>query len=605
MTLLTVVGVVAILHFARVVLIPLALAILLAFLLAPMVIRLRHWGLGRAPAAVSVVLLSFLVAGAILGTMAVELASLAHRLPEYQQNVQSKVDSIRSSGGGVITRITRVVRNVTEELTPPVAPPQNPVPGEKPVPVEIRGTPFSPFEVAQKVIRSLLDMGLVASIVVVFVIFILIQREDLRDRVLRLAGERRINVTTQVLDDAARRVSCYLLAQLALNVVFGVLAGIGLFLMRIPDPFLWAALAVLLRYIPYLGIWVAAILPAAMAFAVEPGWGKVPAVFALYFGIDLLMYNFVEPWLYGSSTGVSPIAILIATVFWTWLWGPVGLLLATPLTVCVVVLGRYVPSLEFLSVMLSDEEVLPPHTRFYQRMLAMDLDEAAEVAQECVKGRSLEELYDTVIIPALSLAEEERHLGRLDETRQRFVLENTRLLVEDLGERAEEVVAGEATLNGRSLAKTQARPRETAESDEALVVCLPARDEADALAALMMVQLLTRRGIPARSLTAGAAPPERIEQIGRDRPLVACVLAIPPFGYMHARLLCRNLRTRFPELKLVAAILTGRDTGEIRQRQPPLTADGLATGLRQTIEEVLVLYPNARPRSEMKALETV
>jgi len=342
--LLTVVIVVAALYLARVVFIPVALAILFAFLLAPLVIRLRRWGLGRVPSALIVVHLFFLVIGILGAVMVSQLADVGHKLPEYQQNVREKVRSIGTSGGGLINRISRVAHNLGQDLAP--ASSRQAAPGEdKPVPVEIRRAPFAPLELVQKVLGSVLNGVLMALIVIVFVVFFLIQREDLRDRLIRLVGAGDVQLTTQALDDAAQRLSRYLLAQLVINVAFGTLAGIGLYFIGVPDPLLWGIVATLLRYIPYLGIWIAAAMPALLAFAVEPGWVKMPVIFGLYAGIDLVMYNFAEPYLYGSSTGLTPLAILLAAVFWTWLWGPMGLLLATPLTVCLAVIGRYVPSL--------------------------------------------------------------------------------------------------------------------------------------------------------------------------------------------------------------------------------------------------------------------
>ncbi len=592
-TLLTVLIVLAVVYFARSVLIPLSLAVLLAFLLGPLVIRLRHLGLGRVPSAVGVVVLSLLLVGVVGTFMGSQVADLAHKLPEYQQNIHRKIESLRTSGGGLITRFSRVAHKVTDALTP--APPPTPAqPGsEKPVPVEIRRTPFSPLDLAQKVLGSLLGVAVTAGIVVVFVLFMLIEREDLRDRLIRLGGARRVNLTTKVLDDAAHRVSRYLLAQLVINVGFGVLAGLGLFLMHIPNPFLWAMLAALLRYIPYLGIWVAATLPAAVALAVDPGWMMVPAIFALYFGIDLCNYNFVEPLLYGSSTGISPLGILVAAVFWTWLWGPVGLLLSTPLTVCVVVIGQHVPNLEFLSVLLSDQEVLPPKTRFYQRMLAMDLEEATELAEDYVKkGHNLEQFYDDVVVPALELAEQDRHRGRLDEVRQQFIFQNTQLLVEDMAERADEL----ADKNG-SKVRTEGEKRKEKlrqappENEAADVFCIAARDEADEIAAAMLAQLLAKKGVNARLLSSAVLAGEAVHVMQRRLPAVAVVTAVPPFGHLHARYLCRRIRGQLRGVKLVCAILSAQDAEEARLEQPAITADEIASSLQQTLARTIALLP--------------
>src|SRR6266478_9768 len=471
-TLLTLVVVVAALYFARAVFIPLALAVLLAFLLAPLVVRLRHWGLGRVPSTMIVVLFSFLMIAIIGGVMTSQLADLAHKMPVYEQNISRKLESLKTSGGGMISRITRVARNVTEALTPTPVPAKTQPGEERPVPVEIRRTSFSPLEVIRNVLGSVLNVVLTAAIVIVFVIFLLFPREDLRDRLIRLLGAGSVNVTTQALDEAAQRVSRYLLALLGVNIAYGLVVGIGLYFIGVPNPLLWGLMAGLLRYIPYLGIWIAAAMPAAVAFGVEPGWVQAIIIFGLYLGVDLLIYNFVEPQLYGTSTGISPIAILVAAVFWTWLWGPVGLLLATPLTVCLVVLGRYVPSLEFLSVLLSDEPVLAPETRFYQRLLAMDVEEATEVAEEFLKDKSLEALDDEVLIPALTLAERDRHRGKLDDTHEQFVLQNTRLLAEDMAERAEDLIAGNKTAKARAGNGETAHHTNRSPPTEGQVLCI-------------------------------------------------------------------------------------------------------------------------------------
>ncbi len=588
-TLLATIVVIAVLYFGKVLFIPLALAILLAFLLAPPAIRLRHFGFGRVLSAVTVVLFAFVLVLIAGGALSYQLADLARKLPGYQKNVERKLSDIRSSGGGVVNWVSRAAHTISEQLTPSTPPKAGTE--EKPVPVEIRNSPFSPLEAIQKVAGSVLALLLTAGIVVVFVIFILIQREDLRDRLIRLAGEHRINITTQLFDDAAHRVSRYLLAQLIINTAFGLLAGLGLYFIGVPDPLLWGILAALMRYVPYLGVWISAILPAAVVFAVEPGWLKVPGIFALYAGIDLLMYNFAEPLLYGSSTGITPMAILVAAVFWTWLWGPVGLLLSTPLTVCVVVLGRHAPSLQFLSVMLSDEEVLSPDMKYYQRMLAKDLDEANDVVEQFLKSKPLEALYDEVLIPALTLAEEERHRGRLDQDRQRFLLENTRVLIEDVGE-GRELRAASATDRAETLAQ-RASPAvvapAAAPSDSVKVMCIPARDQADELAARMLEQLLKRRDIPARALASGALVGEDLDEIARSGSQVACVASIPPFGYMHARYVCRRVQAQPDQVKVVVAILTERDVDELKNRQPPLTADEITSSLKQAVDAIVAL----------------
>ncbi len=589
-TMLAVVVVVTVLYFARVVFIPFALAILLSFLLAPLVIRLRHWHFGRVPSVLCVVGLA-LVLMATMGTLVtIQFTDLAHRLPEYQENIRNKLHSVRDSSSGTINRLTRVLHDFSEELTPTVSP--KTTPGEvKPVPVEIHGNAFSPVDAVGQILGSVLNVFVTGGIVVVFVIFILFQREDLRDRLIRLMGAGQINLTTKALDDAAHRVSRYLLAQLGLNAGFGVLAGAGLYFMGVPNPVLWGVLAAMLRYVPYLGIWLAAAMPAAVALATGPGWWEPVGIFGLYFGIDLLVLNFVEPLLYGSSTGISPLGILLAAVFWTWLWGPIGLLLATPLTVCLVVGGRYVPSLEFLNVLLGDQPVLSPDKRFYQRLLAMDIEEATEIAKDFLrKTKSLEQLYDQVIIPALSLAEEDRHRGRLDDKRRRFIIENSRFLVEDFGERADELMAGEPA-HGKVGKEMQPGPDSEVAAD-VRVLSMPARDEADELGALMLAQLLNRKGVGTKAVTASLAS-EQLEEASRARIKLVCITAVPPFGYLHARYLTKRFRAQFPDVKIVVAVLTQGDANEMKQREPEIPADEIVTSLRQAVTVMGALLPCA------------
>ena len=275
--------------------------------------------------------------------------------------------------------------------------------------------------------------------VVVFVVFMLIERENLRNRVIHLIGSRQLNIATQALDDAASRVSRYLLMQLIVNAAFGFVVAVGLFFIGLPNALVWGVLAAVLRFVPYIGPWIAATIPIVLAAAIFEGWTRPLLVLAVFVVNELISNNVVEPWLYGSSTGISTMGILVSAVFWTWLWGPIGLVMSTPLTVCLTVMGRYVRSYRFLNTLLSDEEVLPPEARFYQRLLALDPEEAADIAEEYLKENSLESLYDKVLLPALRLAEQDRHQGDLDETKERFILNAMRELVDELGTKAKQI----------------------------------------------------------------------------------------------------------------------------------------------------------------------
>jgi len=370
LALLRIVVVVAALRFARSFLIPVVLAVLLAFILAPLANLLRRTGVRQCLSNATVVLLSFIVLGGLGSLIATQLVGLGRQIPAYQVNIDKKMASIRASSGGIVKRISSVAHDFSEELTP-ASPPsaENKSGGMRPVPVEVRQMPFSPVAFLQTVLGSVVDFLIMFVVVIVFVIFMLGQREDLRERLLRLGRERQPSVTSTMLDEAANRVSRYLLAQLAVNAAYGLLAGVVIYFIGVPNPLLWGVLAAILRFIPYLGIWVAALMPAALTLAVEPGFAKALAIFGIYFGIDMIFYNFVEPFLYGKTTGLTPLAVLAAALFWTWLWGPVGLLLSTPLTVCFVVLGRNVPDLSFLGILLSDEpQPLSPPQRVLERL---------------------------------------------------------------------------------------------------------------------------------------------------------------------------------------------------------------------------------------------
>ncbi|CAA9350933.1 MAG: UPF0118 membrane protein Mext_3812, partial [uncultured Microvirga sp.] len=410
MTLAIAVVVVAALAFGKDVFIPIVLAVLLSFVLAPFVDLLRRLHLPRAPA---VIVAAIVALGVILGLAAVigmQVAELANDLPQYRTTVQRKVESLK---GGVFTRASDIVKDLGREIdrategpatpgtsAPPAA---GPAPAaDKPIPVEVRQPDMTPVEVARRFLLPALEPVATGFITVIVVIFILMQREDLRDRMIRLFGSNDLHRTTAAMDDAARRLSKYFLTQLALNSCFGIVIGLGLWLIGVPSPILWGAVAALSRFIPYVGAIVAGALPLALAAAVDPtGWSMALSVFALFIVLEPLMGHVVEPLVYGQSTGLSPFAVVVSAIFWTWLWGPIGLLISTPLTVCLVVLGRHVERLEFLDVLLGDRPALTPIENFYQRMLAGDPDEAMEHAELLLKERSLSSYYDEVSLKGL------------------------------------------------------------------------------------------------------------------------------------------------------------------------------------------------------------
>ena len=624
-TLLCGVLIVAALYFARGILLPFALAILLSFLLAPIVTRLEHWRLGRIPAVVIAVGIAF-TSIAILGyVMAVQFYDLADQLPNHKNRILEKAELFQSSGEGVLARLSKTFREVQEEISEDTdettlnvgeqldesADTQAPASGEdqslsesleeraekgQPLPVELVNR-MTAGEVAQNVLGPVLAPLGTLVIVIVFVIFILIEREDLRNRFVYLVGAKQLSNTTQAIDDAAYRVSRYLLMQLIINSIYGLVIAIGLFAIGLPNALLWGFLATVMRFVPYVGPWIAAIFPVALSLAVFEGWTRPLMVAGLFVVNELVSNNVFEPWLYGASTGISTIGIIISAVFWTWLWGPVGLVLATPLTVCLSVIGRYVPQFAFINTLLSDDEVLPAHLRLYQRLLAMDPEEAYEVAEEHFKANSLVSLYDTVILPALRLAEHDRHQGMLDESKERFVLQAVRDMVEEFGSQAS--AASPNGDGGKVVDKTASAPT-------AKILCVPARDEADELAGTMLAQLLALRGFEAEVLSTKSLASEAVQEVRDHQASVVCVSALPPFAATHARYITKRLRPHFPDLRIVVGLWqTNTHSKKAEERLLAAGVDRFVTALADAVEYIVQIAVSAQVRDADHEAEPV
>src|SRR5580658_9337294 len=485
------VAVIAILYVARGILIPLVFAIILALVLSPAVGRLQKLGLGRLPSVLLLMLVSIAIAGGVGWVIFNELVEVVNDLPSYQQNIHNKIEAIHTPSKGAVGRAAASVKELGKELSSapaPIAPPA-PIHGRRKaasesgaaVPVEIMAEPANEFEYVRQLAMPVLAPLGILGMVLIFSVFLLTEQNDLRNRVFRLAGLDNLNVMTQALDDATRRVSRYLLMQLLVNAIFGVLCGTGLYFIGVPYAVLWGGVAAILRIVPYVGSLVAASLPLLLSLAVFDHWMPPLLVFLLFATLELVTGNFVEPWLYGMHTGISSLAILLTTVFWAALWGPAGLILATPLTVCVVVLGRHIPHLSFLHILLGDQPVLMPAAHLYQRLLAMDDQEARAVAEQYRREHSLPELYDAVVIPALTLAEQDRHKGALDPDREEFLFQSLREMLSEFSEEAQN--------------SQEQHPEEQPESPlPGRVLCFPAHDEADEITAAMLAQLLEHAG---------------------------------------------------------------------------------------------------------------
>ena len=440
--------VVAALYLAKGVLVPLTLAVLLSFLLSPVCDWLERRRLGRIPAVLVTAILGFAVLGIAAWTAVVQMTALAPKMPEYQDNLQAKLHSVNDYFIAALNKVTRTAEDIGQNL--PQAEKTTPPQGteERPYSVHVLSSPMSPLQFLGGTFGTLVEGLGSAGIVVILVVFFLIRREDLRDRFIRLVGKGQVTVTTHMLEDAAKRVSRFLSMLFLVNLTFGIAVGIGLYLIGVPNAILWGILAATLRFVPYVGSWIAAAAPICLAMAISTGWLAPILTLGLFVVLELFCGNVLEPWLYGKGTGVSAVAVLVAAVFWTWLWGIVGLLLATPLTVCLLVIGKHVPQLSFLDILLGNEPVFEPKRRVYQRLLAGDQEEATELVDDDLENRPLVEVYDTLLIPALALAETDWHRGELDEGRHKFILQSLKEMIHERGEGQQEVPAKEGIEDG-------------------------------------------------------------------------------------------------------------------------------------------------------------
>jgi predicted PurR-regulated permease PerM len=585
MATLTAATFVAILYFAREIFIPITLAVLLSFLLAPAVKLLRRIRFGRVPAVAVTVLIAFLAISGFAAVVVGEVSSLAQQLPEYSYNLQTKIRSLPGvvPGSGAFHRAAQTLRQLGTELanSENMAPAQtsNPAatanagPATKPVPVQIQAPEPGPLQIVQSIVGPLLQPMAAGGLVAVFVIMILLEREDLRDRLLRLAGRRDLHRTTEAMNDAAQRISRYLLSQLVVNISCGFPIGIGLTLIGIPNPALWGIMVVLLRFIPYLGILIAAAFPLALAIAVAPGWMLLVWTALLFIGVELIVSNAVEPFVYGGRTGLSPVALIAAATFWTWLWGPIGLLLSIPITVCLVVLGRHVPQLQFLDVILGNEPVLTAEETFYQRMLANDPEEATEQAEEFAKERSLAEFFDAVAIAALVRAQADSDHGVLAAASRATFREGIEAMLENLSEDTEATGTAPADIMQRS-------------PD---VVCVAGRNELDEAAGLLLLHLLRE---DRQSEIGALLPPDGLSSNISKRPLfndpaVVCLSLISTSSPARARYLVRRIRRRAPRASVVIGFW-GSAASELSSDEmaAATSAQVVAFSLREAIAKI-------------------
>jgi predicted PurR-regulated permease PerM len=561
--------IIAFLHMGREILLPLVIAALLGFILAPVIRRLRGLGLWNAPAVVITVALAIVALGGLGYIIALQVTQLAEDLPKYERNLRAKVRALSGSpiSSGTIDRAAETLRDLQEEITKPspsipgtrVGPP-----APKPMLVEVKQPQPTGLEAIAVLVRPLLSPLATTALVILFLLFILLGRQDLRDRFLRLLGTGDLQRSTAALDDAASRLSRFFLMQTALNAGFGVVIAVGLGIIGVPNAVLWGILAGLMRFVPFVGVFIAAFFPVLLAAAVDPGWWMVLWTVALFVITEPIAGQVVEPVLYGQHTGLSPVAIVIATLFWTILWGPIGLLLATPLTVCLVVLGKHVEALTFVDVLLGDEPALKPEERFYQRLLAGDATEAADQAEQALQSQALSAYYDSIPMKALAMAQEDAAEGKLDREKQVELRDAIEEVVDDLSEYPDHPpakpkkkgVADDADQQEIAEALVPVVSKDELEPEWQIpypILCVASRRPLDEGASLMLADILNKHGLAA--WVQPFADVASVKNFKVDTP-DARLVCLSYFGEAanptHMRYLIRRLKRLMPQARFLA-----------------------------------------------------
>lgn len=560
------------LRWAREILIPIALAILLTFILAPVENILRKRGLGRIPAVIITVLCAFALLGAVGVVISMQFRSLANELPKYRHNIRKKISDLRlASKEGSIGKVQETVKEVMDEI-------------KKPEPTATNGPPAVPVVVtggqtgsgATPLVGPLLDEIASAGLVIVLVIFMLLQREELRDRFLRLAGHGRLAKTTKAVEETSQLVSTYLLRQCLLNSVYGAGLGLGLYFIGLPYAVLWGFLAAVARFIPYAGPILSTVAPVLLSLAVFDRWTTPLLIIGLVIIWELINNMILEPVVYGQSIGASPVALLIMIAFWTWLWGPIGLVLATPLTVCLMVISKRVPDLQFISVLLGSEPALGLHSVFYHQLVAKDREEARDIVATFLKTHSRANLFEEILIPALVNCRHDYQRERITDEDQKFIFQTVRQVLEEKASPAKWI---EKAPHNSSL---QGVGPEADHQEGCSILGCPAHNEADELALLMLAELLGAEQWRMRVLSAQILSSESLAELSKERRAVVCVGMLFEGPLVSTRQICRRVRSQFPQLPIVLGCW---GYGEHRSENVQKTVSGITNAICYSLGE--------------------
>jgi predicted PurR-regulated permease PerM len=607
-------------------------------LLTPLANRLEHWGLPRVPAVIAVVLIAFAAIVALAGIVTDQVSVLQDEMPKHHAKIRAKVQTFR--------QITQKVQSLGERLTgddaadgekkrdansgkddsatpadsslepPSIAPDATTTEKaaasvieevaetgeaatergeEDAMPVRVVAMPPSPLTQAQAFLGWLAAPFTAAGMVFVLMFFMLLDRENQRDRFIQLFGTSNLHTTTEAMHDATHRVGRYLRMLFLINATYGVAVTIGLSLIGVPSAIMWGVLGFSLRFLPYLGPWLSAVLPILISLAVSDGWTQPILVVCMYTVYELVLNNVAEPLLYGNSTGVSTVGVILSAIFWTWLWGPIGLILAMPMTVCLVVIARYVPQLRFVTVLLADQPPLSPAQRVYQRLLAFDYNEPLKLAKYYLKSAPLVKFYDEILIPALVMAERDRHAGELNDEQERFVREAAEDLVDELGETAS---AAEADVESEDGVASAAK-RDDKSTPPARILCIALRDDADETTSRMLGQLLTAEGFHVDSGAADSLTSEMLDRVAAADSDIVVISVLPPIRPRDSRLLWKRLRQTYPNLPIIVGYWLGANATESLLPPPGDDASRVATTIA---EAVALVRSTAAQRKLAKAV---
>ncbi|MCB1393113.1 MAG: AI-2E family transporter [Nitrobacter sp.] len=598
------------LYVGREIFVPIVLAVLLSFVLAPLVDILERWHFPRAASVPVVVLLAFIAIFALGGLIVREVRGLAESLPLYQQTMQQKIQSLRAlTMTGPLDRAAELLQNLDKEISGPQNQPSPSAAGSpssktadhvEPIPVLVRSPPQSALENISALISPLLHPLAIVGIVIVFVIFILFQREDLRNRFIKLAGSNDLQSATAAIDDAAGRLSRLFLMQVLLNAGFGVIVAAGLLLIGVPSAILWGILAAIMRFVPYVGPFIAAFFPLTLAIAVDPGWSMLLWSGALILLTELVVGQVFDPLLVGHSSGLSPVAVVVSATFWTALWGPIGLVLATPLTICLVVLGRHVEQLRFLDILLGDRPALLPQELFYQRMLANDPAEAVETAEKFLKERSLAEYYENVALKGLMLAQADLKRDRLSPDRLAEIRDSVAEVIDGLASEFDDALDGHhqpknasaaeaADLAGAPMPELPFLIREGLPVEwqaEHPVLCVAQRSDLDEAAAMFLAEILSKHGLGARAARKEETSPSGISQLDASGVMLVCISTLDDGSLAHTRHLLRKIRRKMPRARILVCCWGCTNSGMTTDH---LKADAVADNLGEAAAYCLSL----------------